>query len=125
MALGDLFTGRLTWRRLLVLLRGLPAGSRLASARDPRAAWTRSEQLAAHAADNTALVADELALLRWMYGTVHGRKGKRPNRPEPYPRLPRPGTTPGEPARPAPRRRPTPGQASRALLARTAVPDGA
>jgi hypothetical protein len=116
-ALGDLFTGALTWRRLLVLLRGLPATSRLARARDPRAEWTTSDYLMAQAADNAALVADELAVFRWMWTSVNRRKGSNaPTRPKAYPRLPRPGQQ-AERTAAKPRRRMSPGQAARAYAA--------
>jgi hypothetical protein len=114
--LGDLFTGALTWRRLIVLLKGLPAGSRLARALDPAAAWTTGDYLAAQAADNTSLVADELAAFRWQWATANSKKGSRPKKPKPYPRLPRPGQKPKPAA--AARRRPSPGEAARALAAR-------
>ncbi|MGB8020747.1 MAG: hypothetical protein WCF04_05920 [Candidatus Nanopelagicales bacterium] len=91
-ALMDLFTGRLSWRRLLVLLDQLPAGSRLARAQDVRAGWSVTDYLTAHTADTVALVADELAALRWMYQSSHRKKGATaPKKPKPYPRLPRPG----------------------------------
>lgn len=118
MALGDLFTGTLTWRRLLVLLRGLPATSRLARARDPRAEWTTGDYLVAQAADNAALVADEIAAFRWAWTSANRKRGSSaPPRPKPYPRLPRPGQQ-TQRTTSKPRRRMTPAQAARAYAAR-------
>lgn len=75
--LGDLVTGRLTWRRLGVLVQQLPADSATVRARiGPSAAWTTSEHL-------LALIADRLGIANWQ------RQGKRTSkRPQP---LPRPG----------------------------------
>jgi hypothetical protein len=107
-----LFTGALTWRRLIVLIGRLPQGSRLARALDPRSAWSAGDYLTAQAADNAAMVADELAAFRWQWGTANTKKGgKKPKRPGPYPRLPRPGQ---QPDAPKPRRL-TPGEAARAM----------
>jgi hypothetical protein len=115
-----LFTGALTWRRLIVLLTGLPTTSRLARAMDPRNAWRVGDYLIAQAADSATLVADELAAFRWQWTTANTRKGlKKPKQPQPYPRLPRPGQKAEQAAAHAPKRaRLTPGQAARALAAR-------
>lgn len=115
MELVGLFTGALTWRRLIVLLTGLPTTSRLARAMDPRNAWSVGDYLTAQAADSATLVADELAAFRWQWATANTRKGgKRPKRPEPYPRLPRPGQQ-ERAAAPAKKRKMSPGEAARAL----------
>jgi hypothetical protein len=90
-SLGDLFTGRLPWRRLLTLLEQLPAGSRVGRVEDIRNTWGLTDYLIAQVADMVVLVADELAALRWLYRSVNRGKGRAPKRPQPYPRLPRPG----------------------------------
>lgn len=95
MDLGQVFTGGLSWRRLLVLLRGLPPGSRTAAASSPAAGWGPGEHLAAHTHDAVMLVADELAAFRWQWVSAQLSKGaKKPPRPKPYPRVTRPGHMP-------------------------------
>ena len=87
--LSDLPAGRLTWRELGVLVRGLPAGSRthraLAGIDDY---WTRTEQLLAG-------IYDMLRVLDWHYISAHTKTP--PRRPEPLERpgveKPRIGTT--------------------------------
>lgn len=79
LALGDVTTGRLSWRRLRVLVAQLPPDSALARALNgPAADWAPTEYLLAHVVD----------LLAWSnYQRAHG-KGRRP-RP-----VARPGSAP-------------------------------
>jgi hypothetical protein len=79
-ALSDLPSGRLTWRRLTVLLAGLPRES--ATAREVGGAdleWGLAEQLMAG-------MFDALQVANWQ------RTGNRRNRPKP---IPRPGVRDG------------------------------
>lgn len=121
MDLAEVFTGALSWRRLLVLTRQLPASSRLARAADPRSAWTTTDYLVAQAADNTMLVADELASFRWHWLRGNMKKGeaKKLKRPEPRPRIPRPGQQPGTAPAAAKPPRMSPSDAIRLGAART------
>ena len=76
--LSDLPAGRLTWRELGVLVRGLPAGSRthraVAGIDDY---WTRTEQLLAG-------IYDMLQVIDWHYVTAHSKHP--PRKPEPIER---------------------------------------
>lgn len=118
MELSGIATGALTWRRLRVLLAGLPPTSRLSRALDPASAWSVTDHLLAQVCDTVSLVADEVALGRWLYVAGNAKKGRRPKQPEPYPRLPRPGQQQEPPAARAPRpARPGPAAAARALAA--------
>jgi hypothetical protein len=92
----DYHRGRLTARRLRVLLRHLPREAALPSElHGDDTLWGLPEHL-------LATVADQLALGNWMFATAHAAEGSdAPDRPQP---IPRPGT-----------RRPAP--ASRAELA--------
>lgn len=78
-ALSDLTTGRLTWRRLGVLVEELPPGSALAARLNPSMRWSNTEHLLA------ALV-DLAANGNWQRGGGKGRK------PKP---IPRPGKSTG------------------------------
>ncbi len=78
--LRDLWRGRLTWRRLLALIRGLPADSALARAQaGPDAAWGLTEHLLAR-------LVDEIAWLTWLTANRDLKPGKRSRMPEPVPR---------------------------------------
>ena len=84
--MADLFRGRLSWRRLGVLVRQLPPEAALWRSIDPEAAaWGLSEQLLASAVD-------VLAVIAWMYQSVNRPKNSRAM---PMPRqIPRPGVEP-------------------------------
>lgn len=80
MDLADLYTGRLSCRKLLVLIRGLRAGSRI------HKDWSQSEHL-------MAIQVDLLSKLVWLnYATVQLAGGKeiRDYLSEPPELLPRP-----------------------------------
>lgn len=67
LALGGLFTGELTWRRLGVLLRELPRDSATAKALyGPRVEWSDTEYLLAG-------VVDLLAQGNWMFARVNSK----------------------------------------------------
>jgi hypothetical protein len=85
----DYHRGRLTARRLRVLLRHLPREAALpAELHGDDARWGLPEHL-------LAIVGDQLALGNWMFATAHAAEGSgTPDRPRP---IPRPGTR-----RPAP-----------------------
>jgi hypothetical protein len=92
----DLWRGRLSWRRLGVLLAGLPPESATVTAirdaspepvepvdpPDGHGPWSRTEML-------LALLADQLVRLQWLYVSAHTKNP--PPQPEP---LPRPGIRP-------------------------------
>jgi hypothetical protein len=79
LALADLFTGRLSWRRLDVLLAALPLDSATVQARyGETISWTANEHLLAG-------TLDALNQIIWQLG---GGKGSRPKR------LTRPGQRP-------------------------------
>jgi len=86
--LGDRYRGRLTDRRLLVLIRHLPRDSALMWDADPEtAAWGLAEQL-------SAAQTDALNMLAWMYAN---RNQRHPTaRPK---RIRRPGVDDGAPRR--------------------------
>ncbi|QIQ04689.1 hypothetical protein HA039_22520 [Streptomyces liangshanensis] len=92
----DWHRGRLTSRRLAVLIRHLPRDSAVARELHGESAdWTVTEYLLAH-------VADQLAEANWMFATVNrDEDADPPEAPEP---VPRPGGTSGAEAgeRPAP-----------------------
>lgn len=70
--MSDLGTPALTWRRLGVLIRGLPLGSRTLTAVNPSAEWTIDTHLLA-------------GILDTVQGANWQRSGKG-RRPEPWPR---------------------------------------
>lgn len=93
-----MFTGALTWRRLGVLLRHLPAESALQTVmRDtlpPAVAKARTSQRKGHGPWSTtdmllAAVVDGLSVLAWQQTQIHG--GKKSPAPAP---IPRPGVEP-------------------------------
>jgi hypothetical protein len=92
-ALADVFVGRLSWRRLKVLLRQLPVESATARAQvGPMAEWSPTEYLLA------AIVDAERAAL-WQRGGGRGRRPapvERPGRREGGTRLGRTTHTPAE-----------------------------
>lgn len=75
MALSDVFVGRLSWRRLAVLLRQLPIDSNTARATTgPAADWSVTDYLLARVVD-----AEEAAL--WQRSGGRGRKPRAVPRP--------------------------------------------
>jgi hypothetical protein len=98
----DLHRGRLSWRRLRILIEGLPPHSRTMTAmrndtpaeelakqaehgEPEKARWSQLEQL-------VAVVADRVARLEWVLLCVNiEQKSKRPDPPEP---IRRPGAKP-------------------------------
>ena len=81
----DLYRGRLSMRRLSVLLRALPREAATVQALDPALTWGVAEYLAANTVDT-------LQALLWTYLAAHRGKGQTPPpRPE---RTPRPGDAP-------------------------------
>ncbi|MFD7705718.1 hypothetical protein [Streptomyces sp. NPDC059786] len=105
MDLLDLHRGRLSWRRLRILIQGLPAESRTMTAmrnamtaeelaalseqgEPEKGRWSQTEQL-------LAVVADRIAELTYAYSTSHTEKGKKkPRRPDP---IRRPGVQQAKP----------------------------
>ncbi|GAA2395839.1 hypothetical protein GCM10010420_21730 [Streptomyces glaucosporus] len=102
----DWHRGRLSSRRLAVLLRHLPRDSALARELHGEAAdWSVTDHL-------LATVVDQLAESNWMFATVNRDEDSDPlDHPEPVPRPGGPpGAGPGEAAQPddaPPRRLPT------------------
>lgn len=73
--LGDLFTGKLTWRRFKVLYSRLPQNSQTSIAINGRAAlWTDVEEL-------LASICEVLAWANWQRGGGKGAKPKSIDRP--------------------------------------------
>jgi hypothetical protein len=89
----DHYRGRLTARRLRVLIQHLPVESALVRAlHGEEAQWGLTEHLLASAVD-------QLAAGNWMFATVHTPEdGSPPRRPEP---VPRPGLATAEETSPA------------------------
>jgi hypothetical protein len=89
----DHYRGRLTARRLRVLIQHLPVESALVRAlHGEEAQWGLTEHLLASAVD-------QLAAGTWMFATVHTPEdGSPPRRPEP---VPRPGLSTAEETTPA------------------------
>jgi hypothetical protein len=89
----DHYRGRLTARRLRVLIQHLPVESALARAmHGEEARWGLTEHLLASAVD-------QLAAGNWMFAAVHtSEDSSAPERPEP---IPRPGLDPAEATTPA------------------------
>ncbi|MGX1669764.1 hypothetical protein [Streptomyces sp. NPDC055400] len=85
MDLLDWYRGRLSSRRLAVLVRHLPRDSALARELHGESAdWSATEHLLAH-------IADQLADANWMFATVNRDEESEPLEfPRPYPR---PGST--------------------------------
>lgn len=82
LALSDLATGRMTWRRLRVLVNGLPSTSNLArEVHGDDVAWSTGDHL-------LALQFDALQIANWQR-SKDGSTGR--NRPKP---MPRPGLQP-------------------------------
>lgn len=105
----DLWRGRLTWRRLNALVRGLPPDSAtLRAASGDNAGWGLLEHLVAR-------LVDEVAAGNWWAVNKHLKPGQRSRPPQP---VPRPGV--------ARRERPqmTPGMASRLLALSPRRDDG-
>lgn len=72
--LSDITTGRLSWRRLRVLITGLPSSSSLFRAVNGAAAeWSTSDHL-------LALTVDALQIANWQR-SADGSKGRRPPKP--------------------------------------------
>ncbi|MEV0494788.1 hypothetical protein [Streptomyces atratus] len=85
MDLLDWYRGRLSSRRLAVLVRHLPRDSALAHSLHGEASeWTTTDHL-------LAVVVDQLAEANWMFATVNRDEDTEPIDP-PQP-VPRPGTT--------------------------------
>lgn len=92
----DLWRGRMTLRKLTVLMNGLPPESAtvraLAGVTGPLAGWTLAEVLAGR-------LVDEVAWLRWEWESAHrdAKAGKhRDQPPSVFPRAERPGTKASE-----------------------------
>ncbi|MCP9957757.1 MULTISPECIES: hypothetical protein [Streptomyces] len=106
MDLLDWHRGRLTARRLAVLIKHMPRDSALLTETDGEAAdWSTTDYL-------LAAVVDHLAAANWMFASVHSDEdAEPPERPVPVPR-PGDGTTgtteAPRPAEPAPARDPEP-----------------
>lgn len=80
--LPELWAGRMTWRRLWVLVKGLPPEAITTQELD-QAGVTRWDQKA----ELLAGVIDELKTWRWEYAMSNTPKGSsKPQRPEPFPR---------------------------------------
>lgn len=76
--LGDLFTGKLTWRRFRELLSELPLGSQTnVAVEGPAAYWGLTDEL-------LAIVANILAIANWQRGGGKGRKPEPIEKPESY-----------------------------------------
>ncbi|GAA3473884.1 hypothetical protein GCM10018965_084370 [Nonomuraea roseola] len=76
----DLYRGKLSVRKLIALLSGLPRGSALHIATEGDAAtWSTSDYLLANAVDY-------LAIGNWLFVSANSKKGARNPRPEPVPR---------------------------------------
>lgn len=94
--LTDLWRGRLTLRRLRVLVDHLPSDSATARSiagfrpSDALAGWGLTQLLIAR-------LWDELAAYRWQWEAVHSKKG-RPQRPAPEPLVPRLEEPPSSPS---------------------------
>ncbi|MGW6362089.1 hypothetical protein ACWFR5_44720 [Streptomyces sp. NPDC055092] len=103
MDLLDWYRGRLSSRRLAVLVRHLPRDGALARAlHGDGAEWTVTDHLLAR-------IVDELAQNNWMFATVNRDEDSEPlDYPEPIPR-------PGEPSDDGAHSGPSPGQEAPAL----------
>lgn len=76
MDLADYWRGRLSARRLRVLIERLPEQAVTLRVLDERSAWTTGDYL-------LALVADRLADLAWLYVEAHRAKTARNPKPRP------------------------------------------
>lgn len=76
------WAGRMSWRRLAVLVEGLPPEAATTQEMDQEGVtrWDQKTEL-------LAAVVDELRTWRWEYALSNTPKGSsRPSRPEPFPR---------------------------------------
>lgn len=80
--LPEFWAGRMTWRRLAVLIQNLPAEAVTTQMEDPAGVtrWTQDTEL-------RAAVVDELRTWRWEYAMSQTPKNAaKPPQPEPFPR---------------------------------------
>jgi hypothetical protein len=80
--LTEFWAGRMTWRRLAVLVENLPPEAATTQELDQAGAtrWTQNTEL-------LAAVVDELKTWRWEYAASNTPKNTaKPPRPEPFPR---------------------------------------
>ncbi|MFI7707603.1 hypothetical protein [Nonomuraea sp. NPDC049480] len=79
--LEEFWAGRMSWRRLWVLVSRLPrdAATVIAEVGPDRAAWSTEVELLAKAVD-------ELAAANWQFASAHRGRGPAPAPPQPIPR---------------------------------------